>query len=267
MKIFDALKSRLHKGSESLVQREFNRLRRELEDGPRFCKRTVDFLDYRIDIVDNISFIWQFRDIFVDEVYLFNGPFEDPLIYDCGANVGLSCLYFKRIFPCARIKAFEADPAVADVLQKNLFMNGLDDIEVVKKAVWVFDGAVNFGCQGADSGSIYLETGKIKVDALRLRDWLLKEETVAFLKLDIEGAETDVLIDCADVLERINQVFFEYHSWSNLEQRLNILLNVLSVNGFRYHLSSIAPRKRPFVNHPVNGSMDLQLNVFAYRKP
>lgn len=266
MKIFDALKYRLGKGSESLVQREFNRLRKELEEGPRFCKKTVDFLNYRIDIVDNISFIWQFRNIFVDEVYLFDGPYEDPLIYDCGANVGVSCLYFKSIFPDARIKAFEADPIIADVLEKNLAMNGFDDIEVVKKAVWIIDGAVNFGCQGADSGSIHGDTGIIKIEALRLRDMIVKEETVAFLKMDIEGAETEVLNDCADVLERIDHLFFEYHSWTKLEQRLDMLLNILKVNGFRYHISSIAPRKRPFVNHPGIDSMDLQLNVFAYRK-
>ena len=266
MKIFDALKSRLRKGSEPLVQREFSRLRRELEDGPRFCKTAIEFLDYKIDIVDNISFIWQFRDIFVDELYLFDGPYEDPLIYDCGANVGVSCLYFKTIFPRARIKAFEADPAIADVLEKNLAMNGFDDIEVVKKVVWVTDGVVNFGCEGADGGSIHLETEKIKLPALRLRDLILKEETVAFLKLDIEGAETDVLIDCAKVLERIDHLYFEYHSLTNLEQRLDELLNILSVNGFRYHISSIASRKCPFVNPPRNGSMDMQLNVFAYRQ-
>ena len=266
MKIFNVLKYRLRGESEPLVQREFTRLRRELESGPRYTKKAVKFLDYQIDIVDNISFIWQFRDIFVEEVYRFAGPEEAPLIYDCGANVGVSCLYFKALFPRARIKAFEADPKIADMLAKNLALNGYDDIEVFKKAVWITDGPIDFGCDGADSGSIHLDTGKIKVDALRLRDLIIQEEKVAFLKLDIEGAETDVLIDCADVLERIDHLYFEYHSWPNLEQLLDVLLNILSVNNFRYYITPIAPRKSPFVNHSQNGTMDQQLHVFAYHR-
>jgi FkbM family methyltransferase len=265
VKILDLVKCSLYRKPESPVEKEFMRLRKELESGPRFCKKTIHFLDYNFDIVDNLSFIWQFRDIFVDEIYRFDGPYEDPLIYDCGANVGTSCLYFKSIFPQARIKAFEADPAVCDVLERNIIKNGLNDIEVIRKAVWIHNETIEFGCQGADAGSIYRTTGVREIEAARLRDFILDEERVALLKLDIEGAEADVVIDCADVLNRVDFLFVEYHSYSNRPQRLNEILTVITDSALRYFISPVSSQKSPFIQ-VITEETDLHVNIFAYRK-
>ena len=83
---------------------------------PRYSRIRIKFLNYNITLVDSLSFIWQFQEIFVDEIYKFNSRNNSPVIFDCGANVGTSCLYFKRIFPNSVIKAFEADPEIAKVL-------------------------------------------------------------------------------------------------------------------------------------------------------
>ena len=87
---------------------------------PRYSRDNLKVINNNITIVDHLSFIWQFEEIFVDEIYKFNSKSSNPLIFDCGANVGTSCLYFKRIFPEARIKAFEPDPEIAKVLSSNL---------------------------------------------------------------------------------------------------------------------------------------------------
>jgi uncharacterized protein YfeS len=39
-------------------------------------------------VPDALSFIWQFKEIFVEEYYRFEAKSESPVIYDCGANVG-----------------------------------------------------------------------------------------------------------------------------------------------------------------------------------
>ena len=78
----------------------------------------------------------------------------EPRILDCGANVGLASLYFKKRYPEARVTAFEADPAIADVLRGNLLRNGCPDVEVVEAAVWTEEGTVEFCREGADSGTI-----------------------------------------------------------------------------------------------------------------
>jgi len=55
---------------------------------------------------------------------------QAPLIFDCGANIGLATLYFKNLYLGARIVAFEADPETAAVLRENVSANHLQDVSV-----------------------------------------------------------------------------------------------------------------------------------------
>ena len=57
-----------------------------------------------------------------------------PRILDCGANVGLASLYFKRLYPQARITAYEADPDIYQCLRNNLRRNGASDVETIQAA-------------------------------------------------------------------------------------------------------------------------------------
>jgi len=91
----------------------------------RYEEKKINFLNYKIRVPDALSFIWQFKEIFVDESYKFESELTEPVIYDCGSNIGMSCIYFKRIFPGAKIKAFEADPNISKYLKENLNANGL----------------------------------------------------------------------------------------------------------------------------------------------
>jgi Methyltransferase FkbM domain len=86
---------------------------------------------------------------------------------------------------------------------------------------------------------------------------------VDFLKLEIEGAEVDVLLDCADVLPNVRNVFVEYHSFATEEQRLDELLTLLKTSGFRVYIQTAICPPQPFVATPSHLGMDLQLNVFA----
>lgn len=247
-------------------EREFIRLHDKWKNYPRYKRvNNVRFLNYTFDVPDIPSFIWQFKEIFVDEIYKFETDNKAPVIFDCGANIGMSCLYFKQLYPNAKIKAFEADPDIAEILQKNLLKNHINDVEIINKAVWIDDKGVEFGQEGADGGSINLKTNRIRVDSIRLKDFLEKEERIDFLKVDIEGAEYEVLIDCKDNLSNIQNIFVEYHSRNNLPQRLSKILNVLEKNNFRYYIENITKRKKPFINRAKNLNMDLQLNIFGYR--
>jgi predicted O-methyltransferase YrrM len=53
------------------------------------------------------------------KIYRFNSLITKPLILDCGANVGVSVLYFKRLYPDAEIIAFEPDEDVFAILKQN----------------------------------------------------------------------------------------------------------------------------------------------------
>ncbi len=252
-------------------EREFQKLYIKYGRTERYKKvDNVKFLSYTLDVPDMQSFIWQIYDIFLYETYKFEADTETPVIFDCGANIGISCLYFKQLYPKSKIKAFEADPVIADILKWNLIRNGIDDVEVINKAVWIDDRGIEFGVEGADGGSIYLKKNRIKVETVRLKDLLEKEEKIDLLKIDIEGAELEVLMDCKKSLTNVQRIFIEYHSWSESDQKLSKVLEVLETNSFRYYIEGIRKRKHPFIikrdeNMDKGQNMDLQLNIWGYR--
>jgi hypothetical protein len=92
---------------------------------------------------------------------------------------------------------------------------------------------------------------------------------VDLLKLDIEGAETDVLLDCASILDRIDRIVVEYHSFVNEPQTLDRLLTLLSRAHFRTYVRSVNAEwpLQPFLDVPVYYGMDLQLYIYAFRPP
>ena len=72
-----------------------------------------------------------------------------------------------------------------------------------------------------------------KVETIDL-DELIDGE-VDFLKMDIEGAETGVLCG-SQKLDKVKQLFIEYHSFVDDKQKLSDLLSCLIKNGFRYFI-------------------------------
>jgi FkbM family methyltransferase len=247
--------------------REFLRLAFLHGNAPRYQLRKVNFLGYRLQVPDGLSFLWQFKEIFTDEAYKFHTTRSAPVIYDCGANVGTSCLYFKSIYPQAKIRAFEADPQITQLLEKNLQANGISDILVVGKAVWTDEQGIEIGLEGADGASVFSQGKKIRIPSVRLSKELQNEPYVDMLKIDIEGAETAVLEDCQDSLTNVAHIFIEYHAYLHQAQDLDKILHILTRNHFRYFIRDAQDRKSPFVaqQYKNNNGMDLQLNIFAYQ--
>lgn len=248
-------------------QRTFMKLAFLFGGKERYKKGKINFEGFKFIVPDYKSFLWQYKEIFAEESYKFNPDSKEPVIYDCGANVGTSCSYFKRIYPKCTIKAFEADPKIARYLKENLNANGLNDVEVIDKAVWVNDSGVKLNIEGADGSSIYAEGEKQKVGSIRLKNLLEKEERIDMLKMDIEGAENDVILDCGNSLKIVNNIFIEYHSYTNSQQKLSELLNVLEQNNFRCFIRNDSSRNTPLINktNKSNPAMDLQLNIFGYK--
>ncbi len=201
-------------------------------------------MQYDLQYGDLLTFCPQWLDIFVDQSLAFRSLTPAPRILDCGANIGLASLYFKRLYPHASITAFEADPAIAGQLARNLRVNGTD-VEVVAAAVWTRTGDVTFAADRADSGSLVnTETGpsrtSIRVPSVRLAD-IVAREPISLLKLDIEGAEAEVLRDIAPYLGNVDALLLEVHEFRPESRRLPELLQLLGAAGMRYSVSHVTP--------------------------
>lgn len=244
---------------------ELARLRRQ----PRYEPGQTDLLGTPTEYADAASFLSSYRAIFVDRCYAFptNTTGANVTMMDCGANIGLASIATKLDHPEARIVAFEPDPQLLMIAQRNIARWGLDDVELVQAAVWIDEGTLPFKPDGADAGQVLPPAvgarGTTTVPTIRLRDRL--GEPIDLLKLDVEGAEVDVVLDCAPRLHQVNRLFVEYHSWIGREQRIDELLSVLRSSGFRTHLQSEFASPRPFTRLPTDAGMDNRVNVFAWR--
>jgi FkbM family methyltransferase len=267
--LYERIKTRLYrlvvrlKGNES----EASRLIRAALRFPRYTKHEIPFRKYRISAPDFLSVAYQLKEFFEEERQKVVFGRIDPVIIDCGSNVGVSVLYFKSLAPQARIAAFEADPGIFALLTQNMASNGIGDVQLNNEAVWIHNDGVEFGAEGADGGSLFHAGEKKRVPSRRLKDVLEQYGEVDLLKMDIEGAEFHVLADCADVLHRVKRIFVEFHSFSNQPQALGEILSLLTGKGFRYYIQPIGERSvQPFMSVPENNGMDLQLEIYAIKK-
>jgi len=231
---------------------------------PRFSETTVDLLGHDFIVADSHSFYYSYQEIFIDEIYRFHCDKNNPMIIDCGANYGTSIMYFKSIYPYAVIKGIEADPMIYSILKKNI-SNHYHDINLINKALSNTKGKMQFYSEGADGGRLeYMEKPKsvFEIETVLLDDLIVGE--VDFLKMDIEGAETEVLLS-SNKLNLVKQMFIEYHSLLDSNQLLSQLLETLSKNKFRYYIQEIYCPEKPFQKIESMNGMDLQLNIFAIR--
>lgn len=208
-------------------------------------------------------------EIFLEEIYKFKTDSKTPYIIDCGANMGLSILYFKRLFPNAEIDAFEPDKNIYGILKKNTETYFPDQsVRVHEKAIWTKETELEFFSDGGLSGSMVVDFAETKVttkiQTADLKKYLNRR--VDFLKIDIEGAENEVIFDLKGHLSQVKNFFLEYHGIKNTKQNLGDILNLLTDEGFEYYIRVAGETlKFPFLGEEPR-VYNQQLNILCYRK-
>jgi len=209
-----------------------------------------------------------YEEIFIRELYYFNTKKLQPVILDAGANIGLATIFWKKIFPKAKITCFEPDLKATKCLKENIRNHYLKNIEVVKAALGCSNGFVNFDSRGGASGrisdAIEPDAHLQRVPQVRLRDYL--NEPIDLLKLDVEGSESSILEDCADRLNFVSNLYIEYHSFKDTTPTLSRVLNILQNSGFDYTIESNVQRHRPLCARPDWDGITMALHIFAWRK-
>ncbi|MBF0123431.1 MAG: FkbM family methyltransferase [Candidatus Omnitrophica bacterium] len=239
-----------------------------LRSRKRYVPCSVRVNGWMLDVPDTASFLSGYRGIFVDKTYFFKTDTERPRIVDLGANIGLSILYFKSLYPKAEVCAFEADPGVFQYLLRNVHGNGFQDVTLINKAAWHEKATLCFLSEGSDAGRVASsldKTGSIEVEAVDVFEVIAKGR-VDFLKIDIEGAEVAVLGRCRLALAGVQRIFVEYHSRSSEQQKLAFLLEILESQGFRYQIRSTWGSPHPFSERQLVAGYDMMLNIYAWRE-
>jgi len=130
---------------------------------------------------------------------------------DIGAWIGATGIYAS--YKCKQVVCVEPDPVAYEFLLENISLNNITNITSYNKALSydydIFLSEVNFlgssmtRCSRKDSG--------MRVDCTNL-DNLLLEEDFCFIKMDIEGYESECIPHMTDVL-KINKIplYISFH--------------------------------------------------------
>lgn len=202
------------------------------------------------------------QEIFVDQVYRQHLPPHAKII-DCGAHIGMSVLYYKRLCPSATVICFEPDPTTYQLLRQNIESHQLTQVEAINKAVWVNNEMLNFNADESMSSRLTVNGASTKqVQACRLADYI--DCDIEFLKIDIEGAEYEVLRDIAPRLGHVRKLFIEYHGLFSQNNELLEMLQMLRNANFRFYITEAGPvYPHPFTTLRGNSIYDVQLNIFC----
>lgn len=236
---------------------------KHLPAGPR---RTHRMLDKEIVFTSPGEFLHGLNELFIHQIYKIELP-ENAKIIDCGANIGLSVLYFKTICPTANIIAFEPDENNFQLLQMN--SNALNDasISLHQKAVWIKDGTISFSSNSSMSSKISeneISDAIVEIPCVQLSSFL--QSTVDLLKIDIEGAEYEVLKNIQGQLPQVENMFLEYHGDFSQNNELCEIFDIIKNAGFKFYIKEAADvYPTPFYRKGEKPAYDVQLNIFCFR--
>jgi len=224
-------------------------------------------LGQRVYFFNYTVFTWFFLENFVRREYLFTSTAKSPLIIDCGSNIGMATLFFKLQYPESRILAFEPDPKTFGMLKRNVEENHLTDVTLFNAALSANEGQIDFFVDPDLPGSPIMSTNPLRIskEKMRVRATILSKEIteeVDFLKMDIEGAEVEVMNELgkSGKLALVREMVIEYHHHISPEvDHLSQILSLLESSGFGYQLHTSFPS-------PFHGKRFQDILIYGYRK-
>lgn len=224
-------------------------------------------LGFEISSFDRRHLTLLYHDIFARQIYLFRTLNKMPVIFDCGANIGMAMLYFKWLYPGARIESFEPDPKTFGLLQNNVTRNRLPDVITHNCALWDENGKIDFfidpatpGSLGMSADPLRLKGERIQVPSRKLSEFV--QGPIDFLKLDVEGAEDRILRDLVSSgkIDLIREMVIEYHHHvGNHRSCLADFLRQLEGAQFEYQIQAT-------LNPPFSKGRPQDVLITAYRE-
>ena len=150
-------------------------------------------------------------------------PRPGDVVWDAGAHAGATSYFFAQMVgPAGKVYAFEPDERAFEYLLRNIELHKLDNIVPLKKALAGSSGTALFSMDGSQVAglagfTLCASKGQMReVETVSLEDACRVYGVPALIKMDIEGAEVDV-IDGAGPFLRDHPIYFAIET----EHRLN----------------------------------------------
>ncbi len=155
---------------------------------------------------------------------------NSSVVWDVGANCGVMAFNAAK---ARQILAIEADPFLAHLIQESVALNGVPVI-VVAAAAFSRPSLAEFSIARRGRASNYLtavgghsqsagERSRIVVPTITLDSLLERFDPPTFIKMDVEGAEAEVLEGAKHILTEARPIFY-YEAGTSTADRCNQIL-------------------------------------------
>lgn len=142
---------------------------------------------------------------------------NDSVVFDIGANIGFYTLVAANKIKTGHIYAFEPVKDIVRLLKTNIELNNFNNISIIPFAVSnkktispiYISSQDNLGMSGFHKPQNY--SGKIDyVETISLDEWIkeMKIPKLDVVKIDVEGAELQVLKGMKKIIESNKPIFF-----------------------------------------------------------
>ena len=187
-------------------------------------------LTYRLNAGD----LQSIREVWIDSVYDVSSAKRVAVVVDLGAHIGLTSLWLSVRYPDAVFIAVEPSHANAALLNANFSQNKING-HVMRAAISDWDGCGLFAdapqsnlgrlSQAGDAGVVVMSCESL----LRM----FQVDRVSVLKMDVEGAERNILLHSGSWLAQVDCIVAEFHP------------DVASCSDIIGHLSSYGLQRTP----------------------
>jgi FkbM family methyltransferase len=174
-----------------------------------------------------------------DDIIVHFRPREGDIVVDVGAHIGkYTIIASKSVGTNGTVVAIEADPDNFDLLKRNIQLNKLSNVIALNYAAYSEEKRIKLylPSRGGEESSYtkyntvmsdrahgeekFLEVKANTLDSLLLSN-MVKQEQVNWIKIDVEGAEYEVLNGAKDILSKSSNIalLIEIH---NLYEGFNL---------------------------------------------
>jgi FkbM family methyltransferase len=221
----------------------------------RFKMPKYDFEFYcRVNSSDDFE-IMRFHESDIIEDHFT--PRKGDIVIDIGAHIGLyTIIASKRVGMQGKVIAIEADPKNFEVLKRNIYINNLRNVIALNYAANSEEKKMKLylPSQAKLSNTIYntlmsdrahgveqfVEVNANKLDFL-LQSTGIKHEEVNWIKIDVEGAEYEVLRGAKDILSKSRDIslLIEVHNLSETTNLYKPISEFISLYNFKIDFENL----------------------------
>lgn len=116
------------------------------------------------------------------------------IAFDIGANVGFYSILFSRMVGSnGRVISFEPFPRNVSYLKKHIQINKINNVEIHACAIGKINCTMKFDTRNHHAQGRIGQVGELEVNVCTLDSLEIPNMSVGIMKIDVEGAEADVL--------------------------------------------------------------------------